>query len=95
MGIKVVKFWLPNSLYRLKPLLLLILGAYLLFLYDNRFTSILAYLCIGWGIWILVSRIRWSTTDTLKSRAGSSAIGGQGTRVVDVTQKKPRKKRTN
>lgn len=86
-----MKFWLPNSLYKLKPLLFLFLGAYLLFLYDSRLISILAYLCIGYGIWILVTRIRWSSTDTIKSRSGSSVVGGQGTRVVDVTQKKSKK----
>ena len=86
-----MKFWLPNALYALKPFLLLFLGAYLLFLYDSTFLSILAYVSIGFGIWILVARLRWWTTGTIKSRSGSSTVGGQGSRVVDVTKKKSKK----
>ena len=89
--VAVMKLWLPNSLYRLKPFLLFFLGAYLLFLYENRFITILAYLCIGYGIWILLSRIWWSTEGTIKSSTRSGVKGGQGNRVVDVTKKKNKK----
>ena len=83
-----MKIWLPNSLYRLKPLLLLLVGVYLLFLYDNMLASAIAFLCFGYAIWILASRLMWSNSGMLKTRVGADLVGEQGGRVVNVSEKK-------
>jgi hypothetical protein len=65
-GSKVMKIWLPDSLYRLKPLLSGFAGATLLYVSDHLFTTILAVLVLGYGCWIIVIRLLWSGAEPIK-----------------------------
>ena len=85
-----MKIWLPDSLYRVKPLLLLLFGAALLFISDSTFLSMVAFLCMGYGSWILVIRLMWSTSGTIKTRAGPPMAGEERTHVVNLAQTKSR-----
>ena len=77
--------WLPDSLYRLKPLILMLAGAILLLTSHNLLLSLLAAACIGYAVWILVMRLIWSNADTTKTRAGSNLDGEPKTHYVETT----------
>ena len=79
-----MKIWLPNSLYRVKPLLLLLAGAVLLLVSDAIIPMILAFICLGYGSWIIVVRLLWSNAGNLKTRAGSRIVGEHKTHYVDL-----------
>ena len=79
-----MKIWLPDSLYRVKPLLLMLFGAALLFITDAILPIILACFCLGYGSWILVIRIMWSNTDMIKTRVGSRMAGEHKTHQVNM-----------
>ena len=83
-----MKIWLPDSLYRIKPLLIILFGAVLLIITDAIVPMILGFICLGYGSWIIVVRLLWSNARMVKSRVGSAMIGEQRTHVVDVTRKK-------
>ena len=77
--------WLPDSLYRLKPLILMLTGAILLFISKNLFLSLIAAACIGYAVWILFMRLIWSNADTIKTRAGLNQAGEPRTHYVKTT----------
>lgn len=82
-----MKIWLPDSLYRVKPLLLMLFGAALLLITDAIVPMILACICLGYGSWIIVVRMLWSSAGTIKTRVGSTMGGEQKTHYVDTTLK--------
>lgn len=77
--------WLPDSLYRLKPLILLLTGAILLLVSKNLFLSLFAAACIGFAVWILFMRLIWSNADNIKTRVGSNQAGQSRTHYVKRT----------
>ena len=81
---KVMKIWLPDSLYRIKPLLLMLLGAALLLISEAIVPTILACICLGYGSWIIVVRMMWSNAGMVKTRVGSRMAGEQKTHYVDL-----------
>ena len=83
-----MKIWLPDSLYRIKPLILMLFGAFLLIITDAIVPMILAFFCLGYGSWIIAVRLLWSNAGTVKTRVGSAMVGEQRTHVVDITHKK-------
>lgn len=52
-----MKIWLPDQLYRAKPLLLILLAVILHHISENIYLSILAPIFMGYGFFILVMRI--------------------------------------
>ena len=80
-----MKIWLPDSLYRLKPLLLMLFGAILLYLSRNIYLSLLAVTCIGFAGWIFFMRLKWSNTGVVVSRFGSDPTGPPKSLVVDTS----------
>jgi hypothetical protein len=87
IGSKVMKIWLPDSLYRVKPLLLVLFGAALLYISNDFFTIGLGVFSVGYGSWIIVVRMMWSNAGTVKTRVGSTPAGEQRTHYVDTTRK--------
>ena len=79
--------WLPDSLYRLKPLILMLVGAILLLVSHNLLLSLLAAVCIGYSVWILFMRVIWSNADTIKTRVGSNQGVQARTHYVNTTHK--------
>lgn len=79
-----MKIWLPDSLYRVKPLLLMLSGAILLVVTSSAIAKIFACACLGYGTWIIVVRMMWSNTGMLKTRVGSRMAGEQKTHYVDM-----------
>jgi len=77
-----MKIWLPDSLYRVKPLLLMLFGAALLYVSNNLFTIGLAFFSLGFASWIIVLRLMWSTAGMIKSKAGSVKAAAQKTHHV-------------
>ena len=82
-----MKIWLPDSMYRMKPYLLMLCGAFLLLITDAILPMILAFICLGYGSWIIVVRLLWSNTDMIKTRVGSNLAGEQRTHYVNTTKK--------
>ena len=82
-----MKIWLPDSLYRVKPLLLMLFGAALLFISNDLFTMGLGLVSLGYGSWVIVVRMLWSTTGMIKTRVGSPMAGEQKTHVVNLSSK--------
>jgi len=78
-----MKIWLPDSLYRAKPLILGLAGAILLYISKDLFTTIVAFLCLGYAGWIIVIRLMWSTADMIKTKTGSVNAGEQKTHYVN------------
>lgn len=78
------KIWLPTPLYRLKPLLLGLAGAGLLYVSNDWFTSGFALLSLGYAGWIIAIRLTWSTVDMVKSKVGSVNAGEQKTHYVKL-----------
>lgn len=76
--------WLPDSLYRLKPLILMLTGAALLLVSKNLLLSLFAAACIGYSVWIISMRLIWSNADTIKTRTGSTQSGQPKTHTVKV-----------
>lgn len=79
--------WLPDPLYRLKPLILMLTGAILLLVSENLFLSLFAAACIGYSVWILFMRLIWSNADTIKSRVGSSRSAHPKTHYVKAPRR--------
>jgi hypothetical protein len=79
-----MKFWLPDSLYRVKPLLLILFGAALILVTDALVPMILAFVCLGYGSWIIVVRLLWSNAGMLKTRVGSRMAGEHKTHHVNM-----------
>jgi len=77
-----MKIWLPDSLYRAKPLLIGLLGAILLYVSNDLFTTGFAFVCLGFAGWIIVIRLMWSTADMIKTKIGSANAGEQKTHYV-------------
>jgi hypothetical protein len=77
--------WLPDSLYRLKPLILMLTGAILLLVSKNLFLSLFAAACIGFAAWILFMRMIWSNADNIKTHVGSNQAGQSRTLYVEKT----------
>lgn len=77
-----MKIWLPDSLYRLKPLLLGFAGATLLYVSEHLFTTVLAVLCLGYACWIILIRLMWSTAETIRPHVSSTRAGEQKTHYV-------------
>ncbi len=82
-----MKIWLPDSLYRIKPLVLMLFGAFLLIITDAIVPMILAFICLGHGSWIIVIRLLWLNARTAKTGVGSTLAGEQRTHYVDTTPK--------
>ncbi|SDP68034.1 hypothetical protein SAMN05660330_03668 [Desulforhopalus singaporensis] len=82
-----MKFWLPDSLYRLKPLLIGFAGASLLYLSKNLFISVLGVLCVAYAFWILVMRLLWSSAVTIKARRSSARAGQRKIHRVNFPSK--------
>jgi hypothetical protein len=85
-----MKIWLPDSLYRAKPLILGLAGAILLYISKDLFTTIVAFLCLGYAGWIIVIRLMWSTADMIKTKTGSVDAGEQKTHYVNFPNGKHR-----
>ncbi len=79
-----MKIWLPDSLYRLKPLLLVLFGAALLYISNDVFTIGLGIFSVGYGSWIIVVRMMLSNAGLLKTKVGSRMAGEQKTHHVDM-----------
>ena len=79
-----MKFWLPDSLYRVKPLLLILFGAALILITDAVVLMIIAFICLGYGCWIIVVRLLWSNAGMIKTRVGSRMAGEQKTHHVNI-----------
>ena len=77
-----MKIWLPDPLYRLKPLILGVAGASLLYVSENLLTTVLAVLCLGYACWIILIRLMWSTAETIKPHLSSTQAGQQKTHHV-------------
>ena len=84
IGSKVMKIWLPDSLYRVKPLLLMLAGAVLLLVTNSVILTILGSACLGYGTWIIIARMMWSNAGMLKTRVGSRMAGEHKTHVIDM-----------
>ena len=82
----VMKIWLPDSLYRAKPLLIMLFGAMLLYLTDHIILAIFAFLCLGYGSWIIVMRVMWSDTGIVISCFGTSHSGRAKTLNVNPSE---------
>ena len=83
-----MKIWLPDSLYRVKPLLLILSGAVFLHLSNSTLLTLFACVLLGYGTWIIVIRILWSNTGMLKTRVGSRMGGESKTHYVDISSLK-------
>ena len=79
-----MKIWLPDSLYRIKPLLLMLAGAILLIVTDSVILTIFACACLGYGTWIIIARLMWSSAGMLKTRVGSRTGSEQKTHYVNM-----------
>lgn len=79
-----MKLWLPDSLYRVKPLLLILFGAALILITDAIVPMIMAFICLGYGCWIIVVRLLWSNSGMIKTRVGSRMAGEQKTHHVNI-----------
>ena len=79
--------WLPDSFYRLKPLILMFAAALLLLASDNLLLSLLAVACIGYSVWILFMRLSWSNAGKIKTRVESNRAGQTKTHIVKTTHK--------
>ena len=66
-----MKLWLPDNLYRLKPLVLGLAGSLLIFFSDHLAIEGIGALCLGFAAYILIARLLWSATGTTKSNTGS------------------------
>jgi len=77
-----MKIWLPDSIYRLKPLLLGLAGAALLYVSTNLFTTVLAVLCLGYACWVILIRLMWSTAVTI--RPGLKSTRGVKQKIRNV-----------
>ena len=62
-----MKRWLPESLYRLKPLLLMLAGLIIQYTSKNIFLSLFAILLIGYACWILVMRLLWKDSGMVRN----------------------------
>ena len=85
-----MKIWYPDSLYRAKPLIVGLSGAILLYISKDLFSTVVAFLCLGYASWIIVIRLMWSTADMIKTRTGSDNAGEQKTRYVNFPNGKHR-----
>ncbi len=83
-----MKIWLPDSLYRLKPLLLMLFGSYLLYLSDNIYLLGLALACMGYAGWIFVVRLLWKDKTIILSQLRSAHSGHQKTHYVDIADRR-------
>ena len=83
---KVMRLWLPDSLYRLKPFLLVVAGGILFSIAPHWFTRGLGVLCLGVGAYILVARLMWSQTGMIKTSTEHTRAGEQ--RVYDIRTSK-------
>lgn len=83
-----MKFWLPDSLYRLKPLLLGLAGAVLLYVSENMFTTVLAVICLGYALWIILIRLLWSSAKTMYVYGDSSRAGQHKKNVIKYPKNK-------
>ncbi len=59
-----MKIWLPDQLYRARPLFLILLGVFLHHISENIYLSILAPIFIGYAFFIIVMRILWLSRAT-------------------------------
>ena len=82
-----MKIWLPDSLYRAKPLFIGLLGAILLYVSNDLFTTGFAFVCLGFASWIIVIRLMWSTAGMIKSKIGSVNAGEQKTHYANFPDK--------
>jgi hypothetical protein len=75
----MIQIWLPAPLYRLKPLFLGLAGVLLWYVSKDWFTTGLAFLSLGYAVWIIVIRLLWSTTHMIRTKIGSVNAGEQKT----------------
>ena len=75
MGSKVMKIWLPNQLYRAKPLILILLAVNLHYISENIYLSILAPIFMGYGFFVIIMRILWLGRVTALSDLNSPQEG--------------------
>lgn len=80
-----MKIWLPDSLYRLKPLLLMLTGTSLLYISDNIFLFVLALAFMGYAGWIFIVRLLWKDKTIILSQLRSAHTGHQKTHYVDLS----------
>jgi hypothetical protein len=80
-----MKIWLPDSMYRVKPLFLMLLGAILLYLSNNFFLFIIAVWCIGYAGWIIVMRTVWMGTTVVSSNLASAQSGQYKALIIDAS----------
>jgi hypothetical protein len=67
-----MKIWLPDQLYRAKPLILILLAVCLHYISENIYLSILSALFMGYGFFIMTMRILWLGRVTALSDLGST-----------------------
>ena len=79
-----MKFWFPESLYRLKPLLIILTGATLIYISNGWLIRGIGLLCLVYAAYILVMRLRWSSTGMLKTNSDYFKPGDQKT--YDIRQ---------
>jgi hypothetical protein len=78
-----MKIWLPDSLYRLKPLLLILLGVILLLASKHILLSLLALSYMGYGAWIMIVRFMWKDK-TIVGHLRSARAGYHKTHYIDM-----------
>ena len=74
-----MKFWLPDDLYRLKPLILALIGAILIFFSDHLAIEGIGVLCLGFATYILIVRLLLYEAGTTNTKTGSAKAEEQKT----------------
>ena len=64
------KIWLSYPLYFLKPFAVGLVGAIILYVSEDLFTTGFALLCLGYSGWIIFMRVVWSIKNAAKSKLG-------------------------
>ena len=60
-----MKIWLPNSLYKLKPFVLILSAIMLYLISKNTLILLAASLLFCWSTYILLMRYLWLDSDTI------------------------------
>lgn len=61
-----MKIWLPDPVYKLKPILFLFAAVILFLLMENKIVLVLAALLICWSTYILLMRYMWLDSGGLR-----------------------------
>lgn len=60
IGSRVMKFWLPDLLYRSKPLLIILFAALLVWTSDILFVKLFSFGLVCYALLIMCVRLMWS-----------------------------------